>query len=98
MPKALHPYEVLLRPLITEKGTLLAEQNKYAFQVARGANKVQIKDAVQRAFGVHVVKVNTMIMPGKTKRVGRSVGKTPDWKKAIVTLAEGERIAFFEGV
>ena len=98
MPKAIPTYGVLLRPLITEKGTLLSEQNKYAFQVAKGANKLQIKEAVEKAFDVHVLKVNTMVMPGKTKRVGRSVGKTPEWKKAVVTLAEGERIEFFEGV
>ena len=98
MPKAIHPYDVILRPLITEKGTFLAEQNKYAFRVAKGANKHQIKEAVERAFDVHVLKVNTMVMPGKTKRVGRSVGSTAEWKKALVTLAEGERIEFFEGV
>jgi large subunit ribosomal protein L23 len=98
MPKAIHPYAVLVRPLITEKGTLLAEQNKYAFQVAKGANKLQIKDAVEKAFDVQVIAVNTMVMPGKTKRVGRSKGVTSEWKKAIVTLAEGDRIEFFEGV
>ena len=98
MPKAIPAYQVLLRPLITEKGTMLAEQNKYAFQVAKGANKLQIKEAVEKAWDVHVVKVNTMVMPGKTKRVGRSTGKTSEWKKAVVTLQEGERIEFFEGV
>jgi large subunit ribosomal protein L23 len=98
MPKAIPYYSVLVRPLITEKGTLLSEQNKYAFQVAMGANKLQIKEAVEKAFDVHVLKVNTMIMPSKTKRVGRSVGRTSEWKKAVVTLAEGERIEFFEGV
>ena len=98
MPKHIPTFAVLLRPLITEKGTLLSEQNKFAFQVAKGANKQQIKEAVEKAFEVHVLKVNTMVMPGKTKRVGRSVGKTPEWKKALVTLADGERIEFFEGV
>src|SRR4051812_39896413 len=98
MPKAIHPYQVIVRPLITEKGTFLAEQSKYAFQVQKGANKVQIKEAVELAFNVHVLKVNTMVMPGKTRRVGRSVGKTSEWKKAIVTLEVGERIEFFEGV
>ena len=98
MPKAIPTYQVLLRPLITEKGTLLSEQNKYAFQVAKGANKMQIKEAVEKAFDVHVTKVNTMVMPGKTKRVGRSRGNTPEWKKAVVTLMDGERIEFFEGV
>jgi large subunit ribosomal protein L23 len=98
MAKPLHPYDVLRRPLITEKGTLLAESGKYAFQVATAANKLQIKEAVERAFDVHVVKVNVMNMPGKERRVGRSKGMTSEWKKAIVTLAEGERIEFFQGV
>ena len=98
MAKPLHPYAVLLRPLITEKGTLLAENCKYAFQVATQANKLQIKEAVERAFDVHVIKVNVMNMPGKMRRVGRSTGMTSEWKKAIVTLAEGERIEFFQGV
>ena len=98
MPKAIHPYNVIVRPLITEKGTLLSEQNKYAFEVAPGANKMQIKAAVELAFNVVVLKVNTMVMPGKQRRVGRSIGMTSEWKKAIVTLAEGGRIEFFEGV
>jgi large subunit ribosomal protein L23 len=98
MPKAIHVYSVIVRPLITEKGTLLAEQNKYAFEVMKGANKLQIKEAVEKAFDVSVLSVNTMVMPGKKKRVGRSQGMTSEWKKAIVTLAEGDRIEFFEGV
>jgi large subunit ribosomal protein L23 len=98
MAKPLHPYAVLLRPLITEKGTLLAESGKYAFQVAPSANKLQIKEAVETAFDVHVLKVNVMVMPGKERRVGRSKGMTSEWKKAIVTLAAGERIEFFQGV
>lgn len=98
MPKSIPTYSVLLRPLITEKGTLLGEQNKYAFQVAKGANKLQVKEAVEKAFDVHVVKVNTMVMPGKTRRVGRSRGMTSEWKKAVVTIMPGERIEFFEGV
>lgn len=98
MPKSIPTYSVLLRPLITEKGTLLSEQNKYAFQVAKGANKLQVKEAVEKAFDVHVVKVNTMVMPGKTRRVGRSRGMTSEWKKAVVTIMPGERIEFFEGV
>lgn len=98
MTKGMHPYEVLLKPLITEKGTLLAESGKYAFRVATRANKLQIKEAVEIAFDVHVTKVNVMNMPGKQRRVGRSVGMTSEWKKAIVTLAEGERIEFFQGV
>lgn len=97
MAKALHPYSVLLKPLITEKGTLLAESGKYAFRVATVANKMQIKEAVELAFKVNVTKVNVMIMPGKNRRVGKSRGMTAEWKKAIVTLAAGERIEFFQG-
>jgi len=98
MAKPIHPYAVLVRPLITEKGTMLAEAGKYAFQVDQAANKLQIKEAVERAFNVTVLKVNVMVMPGKMRRVGRSRGMTSEWKKAIVTLAEGERIEFFQGV
>lgn len=98
MPKEIPIYGVLLRPLITEKGTMLADLNKYAFRVALKANKIQIKEAVEKAFNVQVLAVNTMVMPGKTKRVGRSVGMTSEWKKAIVTIAEGDHIEFFEGV
>ena len=93
-----NPRSIVHRALITEKGTLLSEQNKYAFEVVKAANKLQIKEAVEKAFDVHVVKVNTMIMPGKTRRVGRSTGMTREWKKAVVTLLDGERIEFFEGV
>lgn len=98
MPKALHPYNVLIRPLITEKGTYLSGLNKYPFEVAIDANKIQIKEAVQLAFNVRVRDVNTMIMHGKQRRVGKSTGLTKDWKKAIVTLEQGETIELFEGV
>ena len=98
MAKAIHPYNVLVRPLITEKGTMLAESGKYAFEVASAANKIQIKEAVELAFSVSVTKVNVMNMPGKKRRVGKSQGMTSEWKKAVVTLAPGERIEFFQGV
>ena len=98
MPKALHPYEVIVRPLITEKATILAGEHKYAFEVDRRANKPQIRDAVQRAFNVHVATVNTMNVRGKTRRMGRRVSRKRDWKKAIVTLAEGDSIQLFEGM
>ncbi|HEY8490396.1 MAG TPA: 50S ribosomal protein L23 [Dehalococcoidia bacterium] len=98
MPKEIHPYQVLLRPLITEKSTMLAQEGKYAFQVDPRANKIQIREAVERAFNVRVKKVNVMNIRGKWRRVGRSRGKEPDWKKAVVTLAEGDRIELFEGV
>lgn len=98
MPKELHPYSVLLRPLITEKTTLLTAQDKYVFEVDLRANKNQIKEAVQIAFNVRVSDVNTMKMKGKMKRFGRKVTPRPDWKKAIVTLVEGDKIELFEGI
>ena len=98
MDKSLHPYQVILRPLITEKATILASEGKYAFEVDRRANKNQVRAAVQMAFEVSVVKVNTMNVRGKSRRTGNRVTRTRDWKKAIVTLAEGETIQLFEGV
>ncbi len=94
----MHIYEVVRRPLITEKATLLKEQNRYAFEVAKEANKRQIKEAVQAAFKVNVVKVNVMSVPGKMRRIGRRYVLTPSWKKAVVTLEPGQKIEFFEGV
>jgi len=94
----LHLYEVLRRPLITEKATLLKEEDKYAFEVAGKATKSQIKKAVEHAFKVKVSKVNVMMVPGKTKRFGRRQVTSSPWRKAIVTLAPGDKITFFEGV
>ena len=94
----MHLYEVVKRPLITEKATIMKEQNRYAFEVAKEANKRQIKDAVEAAFKVNVVKVNVMTVPGKTRRVGRRQVLTPSWKKAVVALEVGQKIEFFEGV
>ncbi|OGO04322.1 MAG: 50S ribosomal protein L23 [Chloroflexi bacterium RBG_13_54_9] len=94
----MHPYDVLRRPLITEKGTNLQGQNKYIFEVARDANKMQIKEAVEKVFNVKVMAVNVSNVPGKMKRLGRHSGMTRSWKKAVVTLAEGQTIEFFEGV
>ena len=82
----MHLYEVLRRPLITEKGTELQAQGKYGFEVASGANKHQIKQAVEKAFTVKVTGVNVLMVPGKTRRIGRRLVLTPSWKKAIVTL------------
>ncbi len=94
----MHLYEVLRRPLITEKNTVLQTQGKYAFEVAGEANKHQIKQAVEKAFKVKVTAVNVMTVPGKGRRMrGRQV-LTPSWKKAIVTLKPGDKIGFFEGV
>ena len=94
----MHLYEALRRPMITEKNTTLQEQNKYVFEVAKEANKPQIKQAVEKAFKVKVTTVNMMMVPGKSKRVGRRVVQTQSWKKAIVTLKPGDKIEFFEGV
>lgn len=92
-------HEIIRRPLITEKGTQLRElQNQYLFEVDHRANKHQIKGAVEKLFGVHVEDVKTLVMRGKIKRVGRSIGKRSNWKKAYITLKEGEKIEFFEGV
>jgi large subunit ribosomal protein L23 len=99
VPRPVHPYQVLLRPIITEKATMLTGENKYAFKVDRRANKIQIKEAVEVGFEVRVTAVNVMNVKGKRRRLGRrSAGKSPDWKKAIVTLAEGDKIELFEGV
>jgi large subunit ribosomal protein L23 len=94
----MHLYEVLRRPLITEKGTGLQAQAKYVFEVASGANKHQIRQAVEKAFGVKVTAVNVMAVRGKTRRVGRQQVLTPSWKKAIVSLKSGDKIEIFEGV
>ena len=91
------PEQIIRRPIIlTEKATLLREKhNQVIFEVARGANKVQIRDAVQRLFKVDVTDVNTMLMRGKDRRMGRGRGKMQNWKKAIVTLKAGDSIDFF---
>lgn len=94
----MHLYEVLRRPIITEKNTFLQEKNKYVFEVAKEANKHQIKQAVEKAFEVKVIGVNIIAVPGKTRRVGRRQVKTSPWKKAIITLEAGQKIGFFEGV
>ncbi|MFC1961816.1 50S ribosomal protein L23 [Chloroflexota bacterium] len=94
----MHLYEVLRRPLITEKSTVLQEAGKYAFEVAKQATKPQVKQAVEKAFKVKVNSVNVVNMPGKTRLVGRRRVQTPSWKKAIVTLHSGDKIEFFEGV
>ncbi|UCH51131.1 MAG: 50S ribosomal protein L23 [Chloroflexota bacterium] len=94
----MHLYEVVRRPLITEKATMMKEQNRYAFEVANEANRRQIKEAVEEGFKVNVVRVRVMNVPGKMRRIGRRYVMTPTWKKAIVTLEAGQKIEFFEGV
>jgi|SRR2546427_5677073 large subunit ribosomal protein L23 len=98
---ALNAFSTIIRPVVSEKSTLLGDQGKYVFEVAPDANKIQIKHAVEEAFSnrkVQVVTVNIVRVPGKVRRRGRSVGMTRSWKKAIVTLRAGQRLDLFEGV
>ncbi len=87
---------VLRRPLITEKNTELMAIGQYTFEVDPDANKIQIRQAVEKTFNVKVKAVNTLNMPRKLRRRGRTVGSVPGWKKAVVTLLAGERIDIFE--
>ncbi len=92
-------YKVIVRPLITEKATSLKESgNQYVFQVSISANKYQITNAVEKIFKVQVTDIKTCRFRGKQRRVGKSIGKRPNWKKAYVTLKEGDRLQFIEGV
>jgi large subunit ribosomal protein L23 len=91
-------FEVIRRPLVTEKNTVLQAQGKYAFEIDSGANKVQVKQAVEKAFKVTVTGVNIMTVRGKEKRVGRRQVAGSPWKKAVVTLKSGDKITIFEGV
>jgi large subunit ribosomal protein L23 len=93
------PYSIIKMPIITEKSTILKdESNKVVFQVDIRAKKPEIKQAVEKLFGVTVLKVNTLTMRGKMRGFRMRKGKRPDWKKALVTLKEGDKIEFFEGV
>ena len=106
------PEQIIKRPLLTEKGTLLKEtggnpqgeldpetvKSQLLFEVAKDANKVEIRHAVEKLWNVDVVSVRTAIVRGKEKRVGRFVGKSSNWKKAVVTIAPGQNVEFFEGV
>lgn len=91
-------YDVLRRPLVTEKSTRLSERNKYVFEVKKTASKDEVKQAVEKAFKVGVVSVNIIMVPGESKRMGKRQVSAPAWKKAVVTLKEGDKIQFFEGV
>jgi large subunit ribosomal protein L23 len=94
-----NPYAVMKRPLFTEKGSNLKEtENKILVEVSRDANKIDIKKAIEEIFKVKVEKVSTINRRGKWKKFGRSVGKRPDRKKAIITLKKGEKLDFVEGV
>ena len=93
----LHLYDVIRRPIVSEKSNSLTLNNQYVFEVAGTANKVQIKEAVGAIFGVEVVKVNTMVMPYKRGRRGKKFyRRTQQWKKAVVTVAKGDKIDLFE--
>ena len=84
--------DIIIAPVITEKAAIQAEANIYTFKVAKSANKIEIKKAIEEAFGVKVVKINTANTKSKAKRVGRYTGKTKTYKKAYITLADGEKI------
>lgn len=88
-------YDVIVRPIITEKSSTALSQNKYTFVVHNEATKVDVRNAVEKLYNVKVLKVNTASYEGKQVRLGRSVGKKSDWKKAVVVLAEGQKIDVF---
>ena len=90
--------EIIIKPVVTEKSVDLMQENKYCFRVAKDANKIEIKNAIEEIFKVTVVSVNTVNVHGKMKRMGRTQGKTASWKKAIVTLRDGDSIEVFEGL
>ncbi|HEU4965559.1 MAG TPA: 50S ribosomal protein L23 [Bacilli bacterium] len=93
-----NPRDIIKRPVITERSTDLMEENKFAFEVDLRANKTEIKAAIEEIFGVKVAKVNTLRVPSKQKRMGRYVGRTSEWKKAVVTLtSDSKPLNFFEG-
>lgn len=92
-------YKIIKRPVITEKTNLAKEDtNQLVFEVTMDANKIDVHNAIEALFDVRVLKVQTMVVPGKVKRQGRRWGKTPKWKKAVVKLAPGDTIDFFEGM
>ncbi len=94
----MNEYDVIVRPIVTEKSSLLKEAgNQYVFEVQRDANKIEIRKAVEKLFKVKVLSVRISMMEGKEKRLGRNVGKKPDWKKAIVKLSPKDKITIFEG-
>lgn len=91
-------HQILVRPIVTEKNTALNDVGKYTFEVALASNKIEIKKAVEEVFSVSVTGVNIIKVHGKVRRTGRHSGMTRSWKKAVVTLAPGERIELFQGV
>jgi large subunit ribosomal protein L23 len=94
----MNEYDVVRRPIVTEKSSHLKDTgNQYVFEVQRGANKIEIKKAVEKLFKVKVISVRIANMDGKVKRLGKSFGKRPDWKKAVVKLNPKDKITIFEG-
>jgi large subunit ribosomal protein L23 len=95
----MNQFDIILRPIVTEKSSLAKEaRNQYVFEVARNANKIEIAKAVEQLFKVKVLSVQVMNMEGKARRLGKSSGKRPDWRKAIVKIGPKDKISFFEGV
>jgi large subunit ribosomal protein L23 len=97
----LNAFNTVVRPVVSEKSTMLGDQGKYVFEVAPNANKIQIKRAIEEAFAekkIQVASINILRVPGKMRRLGRHIGMTRSWKKAIVTLRPGQRLELFEGV
>ena len=90
-------HDIIVRPIITEKTSKLMELGQYTFEVLPKANKIEVRKAVEEVFKVKVVRVNTIQVRSKPKRMGAFLGRSRTWKKAVVTLAEGQKIAFFEG-
>lgn len=91
-----NPYDIIVRPIITEKSSVLTEAGKYTFEVKQGANKVEVKKAIEEIFKVNVVSVNIVNVRRKARRVGRYEGYRPAVKKAVITLAEGQTLDVFE--
>lgn len=91
-------YQVLIRPIISEKAAILADEGQYTFEVAWNANRSMVRDAIKRVYGKTPRKVNIITMKGKAKRFRRLTGKRNDWKKAVVILPKGEKLEVYEGV
>jgi large subunit ribosomal protein L23 len=94
----MNEYDIVLRPIITEKSSLLKDNaNQYVFEVQRGANKIEIRKAIEKLFKVKVLSVQVSMMDGKVRKVGRFSGKKPDWKKAVIKVSPKDKITIFEG-
>ncbi|XOU94505.1 MAG: 50S ribosomal protein L23 [Candidatus Kerfeldbacteria bacterium] len=91
-------YKVLIKPMVTEKGSYLGVNNQYVFEVSVNTNKIEVKKAIKQVYGVMPINVNTINVSGKKIRYGKTEGKTKNWKKAIITLAKGDKIEIQEGL